>query len=257
MTATWTSDPYRPIVDPEDPYRGILPGYAVGQDGVVYRRHQTGSVAAWIPLRVKYGAGGFARVRLRIGARIREIGVAALVLRAWVGPRPLGMEPLHFPNPDPANNRPENLRWARRGASKLGRQCGASAPSAMLGRSHPHAKLTEDEIPAIRALYRSGIPAAEIAIRYHVHRETIRSILTGKTWTHVPDPEGPCLIRRRGPTSSMDALASKLDTTEVEEIRGHLAASTPVATIAALYGVSTSTIRDIRERRTWRSIPPE
>lgn len=37
--------------------------------------------------------------------------VHRLVLEAFVGPCPEGMEACHFPDRDPSNNRLENLRW--------------------------------------------------------------------------------------------------------------------------------------------------
>ena len=51
----------------------------------------------------------------------RRHSIARLVLRTFVGPELLGHEPLHYPDPDPMNNRAENLRWAPIGTVKLGR----------------------------------------------------------------------------------------------------------------------------------------
>lgn len=49
------------------------------------------------------------------------------------------------------------------------------------------ARLTEEQIPAIRSLYREqGIRASEIARRFNVSSGTIEAVLRGVTWTHVP-----------------------------------------------------------------------
>jgi len=49
------------------------------------------------------------------GKRIEKL-VHHLVLEAFVGPRPEGMEGCHW-NDDPADNRPQNLRWDTRAAN--------------------------------------------------------------------------------------------------------------------------------------------
>jgi hypothetical protein len=48
------------------------------------------------------------------GGRARQILVHRVILEAFRGPCPEGMEACHFPDPDPANNRIENLRWDTR-----------------------------------------------------------------------------------------------------------------------------------------------
>src|SRR5262249_3895433 len=90
----------RPIVEPADPRR-LIPRHAVRADGVAlyfderWRR--------WILLKPKTRPGGVLRVRIREGQRVRELGLARLICRAWHGPAPLGCQPLHYPDPSPAN----------------------------------------------------------------------------------------------------------------------------------------------------------
>jgi hypothetical protein len=239
----------RQVFDPDGDRRGAIPGFAVRGDGTVLYWYARGH--RWVPLKPKAGPGGFIKVRIRVGDRVREMGVAAIVLRAFVGPRPLGYEPLHFPDTDPANNRLENLRWAPRGASKVGRKLGPTDPPAPRGDDHPLAALSEADVQPIREMYRAGFPFQEIADRYHVHEETIRNLLVGNTWSHVPDPHGPLIMRKKGP-SSEDAPLSRLTQIEADEIRGHVAAGMEVRVVARLYDVSPSTVRDIARGRTWR-----
>src|SRR6185437_8163269 len=165
----------RPIADFDSPGT-IVPGHAVRADGTVLYWYDRGR--RWVALRPKTGPGGFLRVRLRVGGKVRELGVAQLVLRAFVGPRPLGCEPLHFPDPDPSNNRLENLRWAPRGTSKAGRMLGPTAPPARRGDDHPFAELTEADVPRVRSLYRAGFGYKEVAEKFGVHPETVRKLLT-------------------------------------------------------------------------------
>ena len=58
--------------------------------------------------------------------------------------------------------------------------------------------LTPGAIPEIRQKYRSGMTAKAIASQYDVAQITIYAVLTGKTWRHVPDPDGPVVMRRIG-----------------------------------------------------------
>ena len=53
------------------------------------------------------------------------------------------------------------------------------------GEQHQNSKLRNTDIPIIRELHRAGKPAREIAPLFGVHRITIHSILTGKTWATI------------------------------------------------------------------------
>ncbi len=227
-----------------------IAGFAVRDDGVVlYWRQQW---RKWIPLKVKVGANGFRNVGL--GPRgTRETGVALLVLRAFVGLRPIGCEPLHYPDPDPGNNRLENLRWAPRGTSKLGRQLGPPPPM-LRGSAKGISVLTEEQIPEIRRMYREGWPYKDIAVDLGVSEEAIRHVLIGRTWSHVIDPQGPLVMRHRGPDSE-SAPRSKLDWETVAEIRRLHADGKTYRQIAEQLGVNQCTVRDVCVYRTWKNPP--
>lgn len=233
----------RPVDDWERPGE-IIPGYAVRDDGMMFWWYPRGQ--RWMPSKAKIGPYGFHKVRLVIRGKTREIGIAHVVLRAFDGPRPLGCEPLHFPDPDPGNNAATNLRWAPRGTSKVGKMCSGSPPVPRRGSEHFLAVLTEDDIPVIRAMYRAGFRYKEIA-----SDETIRKVLVGETWAHVPDPLGP-IAMRAGPESDAAGM-TKLDWETVDQIRTERAAGKSYAQIAAGKGVSKCTVRDIVKGRTWRA----
>lgn len=240
----------RPVADPDDPRRGMVPGHAVRPDGAVL--YYSATRRKWVPLVPKVGAGEFRKVRIRTpSGKVREMGLALIVLRAFAGPRPTGFEPLHFPDPDPGNNRADNLRWAPRGASKVGRMLGPTPPPSPHGDDHPHAVLCDEDVQPVRDLYRAGFGYKEVADKYGVDPETVRCLLLGKTWKHVPDPQGEVVMRPRGSTSEGAALA-KLSRTEAEEIKGHLAAGMGRKQIASIYEVSKSCVNDIAKGRTWR-----
>src|SRR5262249_11437669 len=65
------------------------------------------------PRLLTQGLGGaYWRVHVRHeDGRCRRATVGPLILAAFVGPKPEGAVCCHFPDPDTANNRLENLRW--------------------------------------------------------------------------------------------------------------------------------------------------
>ena len=101
-----------------------------------------------------------------------------LVLTAFAGPRPQGMECCHN-NGDPFDNKLENLRWdtprnnqldrIKHGTSNRGERCAV-------------AKLTEAHARAIIADTRIH---REIAAEYGVRENTISRIKSGKRWSHL------------------------------------------------------------------------
>lgn len=239
----------RPIIDPSDPRR-IVPGHAVMADGSVWRQDkQSGK---WHQLRPFPDKDGHVKVRLIDDGRVRVLGVGRLVLRAFVGPQPMGCEAFHFPDTNPANNDITNLRWANRGASKIGKRV-KSPPPVAKGEDHHGSILTDRDIPIIRALYRDGVPIAEIAERFGVQGKTIWRVLAGESWTHISDPLGSVVIRRAAPSPENSPRAA-LDWDRVAQIRDARESGAPVAKLAEQFGVTGATIRNICMYRTWRAI---
>lgn len=120
-------------------------------------------------------ASGYPVVRL---GRSRPYFVHRLVLEAFVGPRPEGMEACHN-NGDRTDNRAENLRWDTRTNNHADKVAHGTAPR---GENNSRAKLAEDDVLAIRQ--QGGAPH-ELAEAYGVSRHTIARILAQKTWKHV------------------------------------------------------------------------
>ena len=80
-----------------------FPAYRVGSDGSVWRgQHQ---------IRAYRHKAGYRRVALLRDGKTCFRLVHNLVLEAFVGPCPPGMEACHYPDHDKANNHLENLRW--------------------------------------------------------------------------------------------------------------------------------------------------
>jgi predicted DNA-binding protein YlxM (UPF0122 family) len=82
-----------------------------------------------------------------------------------------------------------DITRARLSASQTGRVVASSTRNKLRARfqgegSH-FAKLTEDEVIAIRKFIKYGMTLAEIAERYNVSSDCISSIKRGRTWRHL------------------------------------------------------------------------
>lgn len=119
-------------------------------------------------------------VALCFMAKVRRFQVHRLVLQAFVGPCPEGMECRHLDGSH-LNNRLENLAWGTREENMEDmRRHGTLAQ----GESAVQAKLTEVQVREIRAA-RGLIPQKELAQKYGISQVAVSFIMTRRTWKHV------------------------------------------------------------------------
>ena len=160
--------------------------YFVTKDGRVWSSGgRTYTKAHW--LRPTLDECGRPRVCLSEAGRIYHRRICRLVLEAFVGPCPEGMEACHN-NGDPADNRLENLRWDTRSANALDavRHGTASALGRNTrGTSNGNCKLTEQEVKDIDRKCRSGAIKKDLALQYGVTPTMITYIAKHKTWKHL------------------------------------------------------------------------
>jgi hypothetical protein len=111
------------------------------------------------------------------------VKVHRLVLTAFVGPCPIGMEGCHRDG-DKANNRLSNLRW---GTPKSNSEDRVRHGTQVRGERSHFSVLTEDDVEEMRAWYLAGgVRQIDLAERYGVKPETVYLVLSGKTWAHLP-----------------------------------------------------------------------
>lgn len=106
--------------------------------------------------------------------------VHRLVLLAFVGDCPDGMECLHYDD-DPSNNRLTNLRWGTR-AENLHDAVRNGAKK--VAEDHHGSKLKNEDIPKIRGMF-GKLSYSAIGRIYGVNESTIRQIRDGKSWRSV------------------------------------------------------------------------
>lgn len=164
-------------------YRDVIgfPGYKVGNDGSVWSCRRYRGSTAWRLLKPQTNIGGYAVVKLGPGRKWHLVN--RLVLIAFVGPCPEGMQTRHFPDSNPQNNSLRNLCWGTPTANQADR---VYHDTHRRGERSHFAILTADDVKAIRDELASGHRnAAAIARRYNVSHGCILAISHRKTWHHI------------------------------------------------------------------------
>jgi hypothetical protein len=165
-----------------------LPGYGIDVQGQPYsywtgrgNNARIGGVPYPLRLSKSKSHARYPAVLLSKGGKKSVFRLHRLVLEAFVGPRPPGLECRHLDgdesNPalyDRDGNR--RLVWGTRQENEADRVRHGTSP----------AKLSPSDIPAIRLLLARGESKRELGRRYGVSAACIRNIEVGRTWSHVP-----------------------------------------------------------------------
>lgn len=171
-----------------------LPGYFIGADGTPWSARVIGRAGGalrqpedWAPLSIyrrPYGAR-YCVVCFRPtpGGAVVQRYVHRLVLEAFVGPCPDGMECLHA-DFDTANNRASNLRWGTH-LENIGD--GVRQGRHSHGERHPAAKLNESAVRTIRRLAAEGVRHRVIAEPLGISPRYVSAVVCRRVWRHVTD----------------------------------------------------------------------
>lgn len=146
---------------------------------------------------------------------------------------------------------------ANRGRPKTELQLRLSS-ERIRGEKHPRVKITEKDVPIIRALIAAGYSGAQVGKLFGIRKQSADLIFHRETWRHVPELEVdisgitvPPIRRLRGSENGI----SKLNESAVKDIRRRLQGRRETGKdLAKEYGVSTSVISAIRKRHTWRHV---
>lgn len=152
-----------------------FPGYEAGDDGSVWTLKRGGRRR----LSTRPDEDGYLKAEVWVDGRRRNVGVHALVLMAFVGPRPPGMEAAHEDG-DRQNNRPGNLSWKTPKANQGDR---VRHGTHSRGERHGGSKLREADVLALRA--GTGETHQQAADRLGVSVATVWAAIKGETWRHL------------------------------------------------------------------------
>jgi hypothetical protein len=164
---------------------GYVGAYQVSDDGNVRSLCRLLASATNAGIRkpkknLKFGKNNQGRLQVALCANgeVKRFQVHRLVLLAFDGPCPDGMEGCHNDG-NHTNNRISNLRWGTRSSNRDDARQHGTMP---MGESHKRHKLTEQDVRDIRA---SDGTEREIAAQYGVSQVTIHFIKKRKTWKHI------------------------------------------------------------------------
>ena len=135
------------------------------------------------PMRIKTLKSGYREIGLHKDGCVKQFLVHRLVLSAFVGPCPFGMQSCHG-NADRSDNRLENLRWGTPAENTMDkvRHGTCIGPRGELSGT---AKLKDGDVRRIFDLRASGCLQREIAGWFGVSRANVSVILSGKRWAHA------------------------------------------------------------------------
>lgn len=152
-------------------YEGL---YEISDRGQVRNRH--GRLMS-----LSFDKDGYRRISLSKKGKATNYCVHRLVLEAFVGPCPDGMECRHLDDV-PGNNQLGNLCWGTHARNIRDRD---EAGKTCRGSRHHRAKLEPSDVLKIRELLRLKIPQRKIAQVFSVSYGAIRSIVEGRSWRAV------------------------------------------------------------------------
>lgn len=175
-------------------YRQILafPGYRVGTDGSVWSCWKsTGRGRAicgneWRRLKESPSQDGHLRVYPCREGKPHQMQISRLVLEAFTGPCPEGMQACHFPDSNPANNNLNNLRWDTGKSNWADRIVHGSVTRGEKNGKHI---LQSHEVIEIRKLFDAGVCLRTIAEKFNTVISNVRWIGIRKTWAWLPEED--------------------------------------------------------------------
>lgn len=112
----------------------------------------------------------------------KKLYVHQVVTRAFLGPCPTGKEVNHKSG-NPGDNQLSNLEYVTHTENILHSY---RVLQRGVGSQRSQSKLCEDDVLSICKLFASGMAKKAIARKFGVQPYTIRAILAGRAWRHVP-----------------------------------------------------------------------
>jgi len=192
-------------------------------------------------------ASGYVRVTLSDSMCVKTLRVHRLVLEAFRGTCPQGMQGCHN-NGRRTDNTLTNLRWDTPRNNVADRKIHGTH---LEGADVPVSKLREADIARIFALRKSGYSLSKIRAEIGgVTSTTLHRILRGKAWAHA----GSKPIERGERRSDGANWQSSLVTTDVERIRDMRRCGVSCPQIAKWIGTTPANAWSIVSGKTWSHI---
>lgn len=160
-----------------------FPGYYATPNGDIWGEPKQGTYRTHHKLKPYAGTNKYPVLSLHKDKKLFTRCIHRLVLEAFIGPRPKGMECCHN-NDNKLDNALKNLRWDTRSnntkdAYKNGKLCA-------VGEKNSQAKLNTLQVRIIKRLLNFNTLSCKVISNYFgVSRQTISSIKFGRTWKEI------------------------------------------------------------------------
>ena len=162
-----------------------LPNYFADTSGNIWSK-KSGELKKLKPYKMQVG---YLIVDPSVMGKSKHKRVHRLVLEAFVGPCPEGMEACHN-NHIRDDNRLENLRWdTRKNNSHDALERGTHSGLHILGEKAGASKLTDEEVVSIRKQSQYGVEQKQLAKLFNISAPAISFIVRRITWKHISTPE--------------------------------------------------------------------
>lgn len=163
-----------------------MPEYRVGDDGTVWTckvgRGTRRADVGWKKMSPVKSTHGYLSIGLRKDNKYVVWNIGALVLTAFVGPRPEKMDVCHFPDDTKTNNSLRNLRWDTHKNNEADKVIHGSDQR---GEKGSNAILTNEKVLEIRRLRKQGWRMQKLADTFGVHIMTISDLVRFRTWKYI------------------------------------------------------------------------
>ena len=160
-----------------------LPGYYASNDGSI-GRYSDGNFEVLKSHDVsKYGHQS---IGIKLNGKWKKFAVHRLVLEAFSGPCPKGLQCRHLDD-NPRNNHIDNLVW---GTAKENAEDKVRNKHHMHGEKHYNAVISEKEVIEIRRSWKNGSNIVELARQYGLTPCGIHDVCVGVSWKHVKEETG-------------------------------------------------------------------
>lgn len=152
-------------------------GYAVSNTGKVASMKRSG----WVVLRQNRHRDGYSLATMCINRKHKTRLAHILVAELFLGPKPTPAHEVNHRDGDKANNRVDNLEWVTPSQNTRHR-FDVLGHVGHRGAKNPRAKLSVDDVGAIRSRLAAGEFQRVIAKDYGVDRKTISHVKSGRNW---------------------------------------------------------------------------
>lgn len=236
------AEEWRPVVG----YEGLYEVSSQGRVKSLARRLADGRKWSERTLKPWRSTDGYLQASLRRDGRGVAAKVHRLVCEAFHGPAPADKPFALHGNHDPADNRPENLRWGDH-VENMQDMVDADRQPRTKGEANGRAKLTEADVRAIQDELLDGATMEAVAAKHGLGIATVGDIANGKTWAHIVSPELQAkLAKRKRPKTLSDE--------EVLQVFDLVVQGLLQREIAARLGVNQATISRILDGTTPRYV---